>query len=41
MEVIVAVRHIGQVVTDVLSGADDPDGEVVVGQKSGPVTRCP
>jgi len=32
MEVTV-VRHIGQVVTDVLSGAGDPDGDGVVGQK--------
>jgi hypothetical protein len=41
MEVTVAIRHIGEVVTDVLSGAGDPDSDVVVGQKSGPVTGCP
>jgi hypothetical protein len=31
---ITVVRHIGQVVTDVLSGAGDPEGDVAVGQKS-------
>src|ERR1700756_4498556 len=35
MEVTVAVRHIGEVVADVLSGGGDPDGDAVVGQKSG------
>jgi hypothetical protein len=40
MEVAVATRHIGEVVTDVLSGGGDPDGDEVVGQKSGAVTRC-
>jgi hypothetical protein len=34
MEMTVVVRHIGQVVTDVLSGAGAPEGDVAVGQKS-------
>jgi hypothetical protein len=41
MEVIVAVPHIGPVVTDVFSGAGDPDGDVVVEQAPEAVTRCP
>jgi hypothetical protein len=35
MEVTFAVRHIGEVVIDVLSGARDPDGDIVVEQKAG------
>ncbi|HUH68091.1 MAG TPA: hypothetical protein VLZ05_03955 [Mycobacterium sp.] len=34
MEATVAVRHISEVVIDVLSGAGDPDGDAVVGQKT-------
>lgn len=41
MEVTVAVRHIGEVVTDILSGAGDPDGDAVVGQKSGAGDEMP
>ena len=41
MEVTVAVRHIGEVVIDVLSGARDPDGDAVVGQKSGAGDEVP
>jgi hypothetical protein len=42
MEVTLAVRHIGQVVTDVLSGDGDPDGDArLSGRNPEPVTRCP
>jgi hypothetical protein len=41
MKVTITIRHIGKVVTDVLSGAANPDSDVVVGQKSGAVTGCP
>jgi hypothetical protein len=34
IEETVAIRHISQVVTDVLSGAGDPEGDVAVGNKS-------
>ena len=34
MDVAVAVRHVGEVVTDVLSGAGDLDGDVVVREKA-------
>jgi hypothetical protein len=37
----VAIRHIGQVVTDVLCGARDPDGDAVFGQKSGAGDEMP
>src|SRR5271166_1150704 len=41
MQATVAVRHIGEVVIDVLSGARDPDGDAVVGQKSGAGDEMP
>jgi hypothetical protein len=40
MEVTVAIRHIGEV-TDVFCGGGDPDGEAVVGQKSGAGDEMP
>jgi hypothetical protein len=41
MEVTFAVRHIGEVVVDVLSGARDPDGDIVVEQKAGAGDQVP
>lgn len=41
MEATVAVRHIGEVVIDVFSGARDADGDAVVGQKSGAGDEMP
>ena len=45
MEVTVAVRHIGEVVTNVLSGCGDPDGDAVTysltaDSSGGRCTRC-
>jgi len=41
METTAAVRHIGEVVIDVFSGARDADGDAVVGQKSGAGDEMP
>ncbi len=41
MEATAAVRHTGEVVIDVFSGARDADGDAVVGQKSGAGDEMP
>lgn len=41
MQATFAVRHLGEGVIDVLSGACDPDGDAVVGQKSGAGDEVP